>query len=77
METAYDRDMNYRRITFLEKQNEALLKALTKKADIENNPLLKMLIEQQRQILTLGAKVGQLMERDVIRERQLRYLLNK
>jgi len=77
METAYDRGMETRRVSFLEKQNEALLKALTKKADIDNNPLLKMLIEQQRQILTLGAKVGQLMERDVLRERQFQYLMKR
>lgn len=75
MESSYDKAMHYNRVKFLEKQNEALLKALMKKTDTD--PLLKMLIEQQRQILELGAKVGSLMERDVLRERQVQYLLKK
>lgn len=57
--------------TFLEKQNDALLKALMKK---DGNHILQMVIEQQRQILELSKKIGELTERDALRERQLRKL---
>ncbi len=59
------------RLKFLEKQNEALLKALVKK---EGLPMLEMLIEQQKQVLELTRKVGQLMERDGLRKRQIEWL---
>ena len=59
------------RLKFLEKQNEALLKALVKK---DRPPLLEMLIEQQKQILELSRKIGQLMERDGLRKRQIEWL---
>lgn len=59
------------RLKFLEKQNEALLKALIKK---ESSPLLEMLIEQQKQILELSRKIGQLIERDGLRKRQIEWL---
>lgn len=59
------------RLKFLEKQNEALLKALVKK---EGLPMLEMLIEQQKQVLELTRKVGQLMERDGLRKRQVEWL---
>jgi hypothetical protein len=44
------------RTQFLEKQNEALLKALTKK--MSDNPLLQVVIEQQKQILKLAGDVA-------------------
>ena len=59
------------RLKFLEKQNEALLKALVKK---EGLPMLEMLIEQQKQVLELTRKVGQLMEMDGLRKRQVEWL---
>ena len=60
-----------RRVTYLEKQNAALLKALMSK---EDSTLLKVMIEQQKQILALNEKIGMLVERDALRERQLRYI---
>ena len=62
-----------RRAMYLEKQNEALLKALMKKGDA----LLQTMIEQQKLILDLSAKLGELSERDRLRERQLRFLWEK
>lgn len=59
------------RLKFLEKQNEALLKALVKKEEL---PMLEMLIEQQKQVLELTRKVGQLMERDGLRKSQIEWL---
>ena len=64
-----------RRAMYLEKQNEALLKALMKKTD--NSALLQTMIEQQKLILDLSAKLGELSERDRLRERQLRFLWEK
>ena len=58
---------------YLEKQNAALLKALIKKDD----GLLQTIIEQQKQILNLSAKLGELVERDRLRERQLRFVWEK
>jgi len=66
-----------KRIAFLEKMNEALLKALTKKSAENDNPLLQMLIEQQKQILKLSGQIGILAERDSLRERQYKYLFHK
>ena len=60
-----------RRVVYLEKQNAALLKALMSK---EDSALLNVMIEQQKQILALNEKIGRLVERDVLRERQLRYI---
>lgn len=54
---------NERRISFLEKQNEALLKALAKRAEQDGNAMLSMLIEQQKQILSLSQKVTVLVDR--------------
>lgn len=59
------------RIKYLEKQNAALLKALMSK---EDSALLNVMIEQQKQILVLNEKIGMLVERDALRERQLRYI---
>ena len=63
-----------RRVVYLEKQNAALLKALMSK---EDSALLKVMIEQQKQILALNEKIGRLVERDALRERQLRYINEK
>ena len=60
-----------RRVVYLEKQNAALLKALMSK---EDSALLNVMIEQQKQILALNEKIGMLVERDALRERQLRYV---
>ena len=60
-----------RRVVYLEKQNAALLKALMSK---EDSALLNVMIEQQKQILALNEKIGMLVERDALRERQLRYI---
>ena len=60
-----------RRVVYLEKQNAALLKALMSK---EDSALLNVMIEQQKQILVLNEKIGMLVERDALRERQLRYI---
>lgn len=57
---------------FLEKQNAALLKALMKKTD--DGALLQTVIEQQRQILELSKRIGELTARDQLRERQLRFV---
>ena len=62
-----------KRAEYLEKQNAALLKALIKKDD----GLLQTIIEQQKQILDLSAKLGELVERDRLRERQLRFVWEK
>lgn len=62
------------RVKFLEKQNAALIKTLSSKLD--DNVMLKMIIEQQNQILSMNAKIGQLVERDKLRERQTRFLYN-
>lgn len=59
------------RVKYLEKQNAALLKALMSK---EDSALLNVMIEQQKQILALNEKIGRLVERDALRERQLRYI---
>ena len=59
------------RVKYLEKQNAALLKALMSKGD---SALLNVMIEQQKQILALNEKIGRLVERDALRERQLRYI---
>ena len=63
--------MSLDRIKYLEKQNAALLKALMSK---EDSALLNVMIEQQKQILELNEKIGRLVERDALRERQLRYI---
>lgn len=63
--------MSLDRIKYLEKQNAALLKALMSKGD---SALLNVMIEQQKQILALNEKIGRLVERDALRERQLRYI---
>ena len=63
--------MSLDRIKYLEKQNAALLKALMSK---EDSALLNVMIEQQKQILVLNEKIGRLVERDALRERQLRYI---
>lgn len=63
------------RVTFLEKQNEALLKALVKKAESNNDSLLKMVVEQQKLILRLSQQIGILAERDRHRERQIDFLM--
>ncbi len=63
--------MSLDRIKYLEKQNAALLKALMSK---EDSALLNVMIEQQKQILVLNEKIGMLVERDALRERQLRYI---
>lgn len=63
------------RVTFLERQNEALLKALVKKAESNNDSLLKMVIEQQKLILKLSQQIGILVERDKYRERQIAFLI--
>ena len=63
--------MSLDRIKYLEKQNAALLKALMSK---EDSALLNVMIEQQKQILALNEKIGRLVERDALRERQLRYI---
>ena len=60
-----------RRVVYLEKQNAALLKALMSK---EDSALVNVMIEQQKQILALNEKIGRLVERDALRERQLRYI---
>lgn len=60
---------------FLEKQNDALLKALMKKES--NSALLQTVIEQQRQILELSKRIGELGAKDQLRERQLRFLWEK
>lgn len=60
-----------RRVVYLEKQNAALLKALMSK---EDSALLNVMVEQQKQILALNEKIGRLVERDALRERQLRYI---
>ena len=59
------------RVVYLEKQNTALLKALMSK---EDSALVNVMIEQQKQILALNEKIGRLVERDALRERQLRYI---
>lgn len=63
--------MSLDRIKYLEKQNAALLKALMSR---EDSALLNVMIEQQKQILALNEKIGRLVERDALRERQLRYI---
>ena len=63
--------MSLDRIKYLEKQNAALLKSLMSK---EDSALLNVMIEQQKQILALNEKIGRLVERDALRERQLRYI---
>ena len=63
--------MSLDRIKYLEKQNTALLKALMSKGD---SALINVMIEQQKQILALNEKIGRLVERDALRERQLRYI---
>lgn len=60
--------------SYLEKQNAALLKALQKRAETDQNFLLQMLIEQQRHVLSLTKKIVELTERDSLRERQMRLL---
>lgn len=67
----------HQRVQFLEKQNEALLRALMKKADKNGDEMLKLAIEQQQQILKLSQKIGMLIERDALRERQLKYVYGK
>ena len=67
----------HQRVQFLEKQNEALLRALTRKAEKSGDEMLKMMIEQQHQILKLSQKIGALVERDQLRERQLKYVYGK
>lgn len=59
---------------YLEKQNAALLKALQKRAETDQNFLLQMLIEQQKHVLKLTQKMGELTERDNLRERQMSLL---
>ena len=63
--------MSLDRIKYLEKQNAALLKALMSNGD---SALLNVMIELQKQILALNEKIGRLVERDALRERQLRYI---
>ena len=63
--------MSLDRIKYLEKQNAALLKALMSNGD---SALLNVMIEQQKQILALNEKIGRLIERDALMERQLRYI---
>lgn len=71
--TPNPRPPSEQRLQYLEKQNAALLKALMKKDD----SLLQTIIEQQKQILNLTAKLGELVERDRLRERQLRFMWEK
>lgn len=62
---------------YLKKQNAALLKTLTTVADKRNDMLLKVVIEQQKQILNLSDKIGTLLERDRVREQQMGSMYRK
>lgn len=62
---------------YLKKQNTALLKTLTAAADKRNDMLLQVVIEQQKQILSLTDKVGSLLERDKVREQQMSSMYRK
>ena len=69
-DAAREHSMTQQRITFLEKQNEALLKALTKKAASDSSALLETIVEQQRQILKLSQQIGALQQSVRLQERR-------
>ena len=60
--------------SYLEKQNAALLKALTVRAEKEHNYLLETIVEQQKQILTLTKEVQELKDKDKLRRSQIEWL---
>lgn len=68
---SHDRAIETRRLSFLEKQNEALLKTLNNIAKKNQDSLLQLCIEQQKQILMLSQKVTVLADRDRELERRI------
>ena len=66
---SHDRSIETRRLSFLEKQNEALLRTLNNIAKKNQDSLLQLCLEQQKQILNLSQKIAILAERDRILER--------
>ena len=73
---SHDRAIETRRLSFLEKQNEALLKTLNNIAKKNQDSLLQLTIEQQKQILSLSQKVAILADRDRQLERRIDQLHN-
>lgn len=67
---SHDRAIETRRLSFLEKQNEALLRTLNNIAKKNQDSLLQLCLEQQKQILSLSQKIAILAERDRILERK-------
>lgn len=59
---------------YLEKQNAALLKALTARAEKEHDYLLSTILEQQKQILALTKEVQALKERAKLMGNQINWL---
>lgn len=53
-------DQAERRITFLERQNKALLDALMRKTGKGENDLIRIIIEQQKLILNTAEQLGEL-----------------
>lgn len=66
----HDQSIETRRLSFLEKQNEALLKTLNNIAKKNQDSLLQLCLEQQKQILSLSRKIAILADRDRILERK-------
>ena len=72
----YDRSIETRRLSFLEKQNEALLRTLNNIAKKNQDSLLQLCLEQQKQILSLSQKIAILADRDRELERRNDLLKN-
>ena len=68
---SHDRAIETRRLSFLEKQNEALLRTLNNIAKKNQDTLLQLCLEQQKQILSLSQKIAILAERDRYLERRI------
>ena len=68
---SHDRAIETRRLSFLEKQNEALLRTLNNIAKKNQDSLLQLTIEQQKQILSLSQKIAILVDRDRYLERRI------
>ena len=68
---SHDRAIETRRLSFLEKQNEALLRTLNNIAKKNQDTLLQLCLEQQKQILNLSQKIAILADRDRQLERRI------
>lgn len=62
---------------YLEKQNAALLKALTARAEKEHDYLLSTILEQQKQILALSKEVTTLKQNVKLLNNQVMWLYKK